>query len=43
MSVKGKTSHSVHWGINPSSPKKHQPLFLAKPPFKSANYPSPPF
>ena len=27
---------SVHWGINP-------PLFLAKPPLKSTNCPSPPF
>ena len=35
--------HSVHWGIN-SSPQKHYPLFLAKPPLlKSANRPSPPF
>ena len=35
--------HSVHWGINPS-PQKHPPsLFLAKPPYESANCPSPSF
>ena len=31
--------HSVHWGINP--PQKHHPLFLANPPPKSVNCPSP--
>ena len=37
----GFSFHSVHWGINP--PQKYHPLFLAKPPLKSANCPSPPF
>ena len=29
--------------IGVSPPQKHHPLFLAKPPLKSANFPSPPF
>ena len=39
-------TYSVHWGLNPiSTPQKHNPLFFffAKPPLKSANYPSPLF
>ena len=33
--------HSVHWGINPSP--QTPPPFLAKPPYESANCPSPSF
>ena len=32
--------HSVHWGMKPF--KNTTLLFFAKPPLKSANYPSPP-
>ena len=34
--------HSVHWGLNPPL-NNITPLFLAKPPLKSVNSPSPPF
>ena len=47
VNKKAPPTYSVHWGLTPPPPpprkKKHHPFFFAKPPLKSANYPSPPF
>ena len=39
---KAPTTHSEHWGLNPTS-KTSNPFLFAKAPFKSSNHPSPPF
>ena len=40
--TKTPLTHSVHWGLT-LHPLKHHPFLFAKPPLKSANYPSHPF
>ena len=32
-------THSMHWDISP--PQKYPPIFFAKPPLKTANFPYP--
>ena len=39
--TKTPLTHSVHWGLT-LHPLKHHPFLFAKPPLKSANYPSHP-
>ena len=50
VNKKAPPTHSVNWSEShmptPPPPQKHHPFFFfffAKPPLKSANYPSPPF
>ena len=45
VNKKAPPTHSLNTPLPPPppSPQKHHPFFLAKPPLKSANYPSPTF
>ena len=44
VNKKAHPTHSVHWGLSShSSLQKHHPFYFAKPPLRSANYPSSPF